>query len=124
MTDPLATAVKHAIEVCEDLAAAHPDVPISISDSRCVISAPLIPARAGQGTVALVVISDGVHVIAAIKGSTQILSAVFLGFPKRVADPSCPNAGGIVDGVYRDWLGSALESALTLLPAQDGRVAA
>jgi len=116
---PHARAVQRALQLCDDLADQHRGKPVSVATFGRTHRSPLTPVPVGRGAVSLHVDSDGVIVIAAVKGDPHHLSAVAVPFP-LMADGLLPDAARIESRTYRVFVGAALNAALAVVAARDG----
>jgi hypothetical protein len=109
--DPADLAIWHGMDVCQDAARAHPGIPILIKNSAGVACSPQASMEFGRPLVDLLVMTDGVLVIAYLPTSTFVLDQVFARFPADVAE--------IYGAEFRQWLDAALATVIAALPAQD-----
>ena len=109
--DPLALAIWHGMDVCQDLAREHAGVPILIKNTAGVACSPDSPIPHHRPVVDLLVTTDGVWVIAYLPAGAYVLDKVFARFPADRAQ--------IFGREYRQELDAALTTVIETLPAQD-----
>jgi hypothetical protein len=115
ITDPLVLAVWHAMDVCSELAEAHVGEPVLVSDMFKTMRWPAWPIGAGDAVVDLVVLTDGVMVVAEIRGRS-VLRAAHVPYPTVSEVLTDPDPIAVLSRRWREQVDGVLTTALASLP--------